>query len=162
MFKGIKILSIFSAATQLFEEKTEKAPPANAWFDREAYWADDRAGISLKEKQRRLANGYYYRTDKRKMFDLIKYREDALAGMSADELESRRKAGVYGAEKPSGYLAPEPNYDLTDCPDNVIVDVCRYEYDLRHGKGGRIKNKFCTTYRVIQPEHKYPKLLFTA
>lgn len=131
MFEGLTILGLIGAAKQLFKEATEKKMPANARIDWDKLDADDRAGVSYEERGRRMAKGYYHTTEPRKMFDLMAYRQDVLAGATPDELESNRLAGKYGAVKPSGY-GYRRNYDLNMLPSDVVVDVERYEFHRRN------------------------------
>ena len=130
MFNGLAILGLIGLATQFFKEATSPKMPPNARIDWELYWAEDLLGVSYKERGRRMARGYYHTTEPMKMFDLKKYNEDVLSGMSPDELERRRLSGVYGAEKPKGYDFKK-NFDTKGLPRDYVLDVERYEYARR-------------------------------
>lgn len=134
MFKGIKIYSLISTIVQFIKEKNRKPLPPHSRFDHALYESDTYNGISLEEKQNRLANGYYHTTKPIEQFDLMKYREDVLNGVSPYDLEKRRLEGVYGAVKPIMNTANKNNCSLWNgYPSDLVCDVERYEYDRKKG-----------------------------
>ncbi len=130
MFRGIKIVSAILTVKQFIKEKRQKPLPPNTRFNHELYEAESYGKVSPDERSRRLANGYYHTTEAVKQFDLKKYREDVLAGLSPEQLRDNRLKGVYGAEKPIMNTANRNNCSLwTGYPSDLVCDVERYEYE---------------------------------
>lgn len=155
LFDGLTILGLIGAAKQLFKEATEKKQPVGSRIDWDLLDEEDKAGVPYDVRSKRMAQGYYHTTEPKKMFDLMKYREDVLAGATPDELESNRLAGKYGAVKPSGY-SYRRNYSYDGLPANVIVDVERYEWQRRNfpdffEKRGMLKR---CEYLVIEEKNR--------
>lgn len=131
MFEGLTILGLIGAAKQIFKEATEKKQPVGSRIDWDLLDEEDKAGVPFDVRSKRMASGYYHTTEPKKMFDLMKYREDVLAGATPDELESNRLAGKYGAVKPK-ITAHGMNYSYGGLPSDIVVDVERYEYERRN------------------------------
>lgn len=131
MFNGLAFLGLIGAVTQLFKEATEKKQPYGSRVDWVKVDEDERNGVSYEEYCRRMRKGYYHTTEPKKYFDLMAYRQDVLDGATPDELEQNRKNMKYGYLKPVGY-DHRANWNRSGCPEDVIVDVERYEYQRRY------------------------------